>query len=49
LWEIVEEDVVVEEDTEKGLEKVETSGEAKEKKKRDAKTLYLIQQSIFEK
>jgi hypothetical protein len=44
----VEECVVVEADTEKGKEKIEASGEEKEKKKRDAKALYLIQQSISE-
>jgi hypothetical protein len=49
LWEIVKEGVVVEADTEKRKEKIEISGEAKKKKKRDVKALYLIQQSIFEK
>jgi hypothetical protein len=45
LWEMVQE-CIVKEDGEKGKEKVETSEEKKEKKKRDAKALYLIQQSI---
>jgi hypothetical protein len=39
----VEEGVVIEADTEKRKEKIETSSEAKEKKKRDVKALYLIQ------
>jgi hypothetical protein len=47
LWDMVEEDVV-DEGGEKG-KKAETSDEAKEKKKRDAKALYVIQQSISDK
>jgi hypothetical protein len=49
LWEIVEEGVIVEANTEMKKEKIETSGEVNEKKKKDVKTLYLIQQSISEK
>jgi uncharacterized protein (UPF0147 family) len=49
LWDMVEDDGVVEEGDGKGKKGIETSDEAKEKKKRDAKALYLIQQSISDK
>ena len=48
LWEIVEEGFEVKKD-EKGKDIAETSDEKKENKKKDAKALYLIQQSISDK